>query len=238
MQGSDLIRISRCRLWAVIVCIALTAPSGGTHAHAPQRTRDLHPRLRGLKSSYECAPLEQLQHPHHRVCYFENLLVLNGSVVYIGSDASSIPTINTEYWLGGTLQDYLINYTSIELLQPPPQHVVTITRAVLTDWPFYHNYFHVFAEYLPSLHNVLCKYWNDCTFNANSDLDILLLTPSIPTRHSRAAVRIDAARCISSKPISAISATANNTNTAIVLRNTIAGWGPECRSDHWHCLPW
>ncbi|KAL3152425.1 hypothetical protein ABBQ32_001476 [Trebouxia sp. C0010 RCD-2024] len=194
--------------------------------------------LQGLRSNYTCAPLEAGQHPDHRVCFFKNLLVFNGSLVYLGPDARSIPTINTEYWLGGELQDWLTNFTSIDLLEPRPQHVVTINKAVLTDWPFYHNYFHVFAEYLPSLHNVLCKYWNDCTFDPHTDLDILLLTPGISSNHSRDAVSTDAARCMTAKPISAISTTVNNTHTAVLIKDAIAGWGPECRADHWHCLPW
>ena len=194
--------------------------------------------LQGLQSSYTCAPLEAGQHPDHRVCFFKNLLVFNGSLVYLGGDARSIPTVNTEYWLGGELQDWLTNFTSIDLLQPRPQHVVTINKAALTDWPFYHNYFHVFAEYLPSLHNVLCKYWNDCTFDPHTDLDILLLTPGIHSNHSRDAVSTDAARCMTAKPISAISTTVNNTHTAVLIKDAIAGWGPECRADHWHCLPW
>lgn len=194
--------------------------------------------LQDLQSSYHCAPLEAGQHPDHRVCFFKNLLLFNGSLVYLGPDARSIPTINTEYWLGGELQDWLTNFTSIDLLQPRPQRVVTVNKAVLTDWPFYHNYFHVFAEYLPSLHNVLCKYWDDCTYNPDSDLDILLLTPGIHVNHSRDAVSTDAAKCMTTKPISAISATVNNTHTAVLIKESIAGWGPECRADHWHCLPW
>lgn len=194
--------------------------------------------IQGLQSSYSCVPLEPGQHPDLRVCFFKNLLLFNGSLVYIGSDARSIPTVNTEYWLGGELQDWLTNYTSIELLEPRPQRVVTINRAALTDWPFYHNYFHVFAEYLPSLHNVLCKYWDDCTYNPDSDLDILLLTPGINVNHTRDAVKTDAASCVTSKPISAISATVNNTHTGVLIKESIAGWGPECRADHWHCQPW
>lgn len=207
-------------------------------ASALSSQHELPAELQGLKSSYNCAPLEAGQHPDHRVCFFKNLLVFNGSLVYVGPDARSIPTINTEYWLGGELQDWLTNFTSIELLEPRPQHVVTVNKAALTDWPFYHNYFHVFAEYLPSLHNVLCKYWNDCTFDANTDLDIMLLTPGIHANHSRDAVRTDAARCMTAKPISAISTTVNNTHTAVLIKDAITGWGPECRADHWHCLPW
>ena len=194
--------------------------------------------IQGLQSSYHCAPLEAGQHPDHRVCFFKNLLLFNGSLVYLGPDARSIPAINTEYWLGGTLQESMTNYTSIELLQPRPERVVTVNKAALTDWIFYHNYFHVFAEYLPSLHNVLCKYWDDCTFNSNSDLDIILLTPLIDVNRSRDAVHTDAAACVTSKPISAVSATINNTHTAVLIKDAIAGWGPECRADHWHCLPW
>ncbi len=194
--------------------------------------------LHGLQSSYHCAPLEPGQHPDHRVCFFKNLLLLNGSLVYLGPDARSIPTVNTEYWLGGELQDWLNNFTSVDLLEPRPQRVVTVNKAALTDWPFYHNYFHVFAEYLPSLHNVLCKYWDDCTYNPDSDLDILLLTPGINANHSRDAVHTDAAKCMTPKPISAISATVNNTHTAVLIKDAIAGWGPECRADHWHCQPW
>ena len=207
-------------------------------ASALSSQHELPVELQGLKSSYNCAPLEAGQHPDHRVCFFKNLLVFNGSLVYLGPDARSIPTINTEYWLGGELQDWLTNFTSIELLEPRPQHVVTVNKAALTDWPFYHNYFHVFAEYLPSLHNVLCKYWNDCTFDPNTDLDIMLLTPRIHANHSRDAVRTDAARCMTAKPISAISTTVNNTHTAVLIKDAITGWGPECRADHWHCLPW
>ena len=198
----------------------------------------LPPDLLGLQSSYVCEPPEPGQHPDHRVCFFKNLLMLNGSLVYVGPDATSIPTINTEYWLGGKLQDWMSNFTSIEMLQPQPRHVVTVDKAALTDWPFYHNYFHVFAEYLPSLHNVLCKYWNDCTFSPQSTLNVVLLTPGIPTNRSRHAVHTDAARCVTSRPISALSATVNNTQTAVLLMDAVAGWGPECRADHWHCLPW
>jgi hypothetical protein len=194
--------------------------------------------IQGLQSSYHCAPLEAGQHPEHRVCFLKNLLLFNGSLVYLGPDARSIPPINTEYWLGGTLQQWMTNYTSIELLEPRPERVVTVNKAALTDWIFYHNYFHVFAEYLPSLHNVLCKHWGDCTFNPNSDLDIILLTPGIDVNRSRDAVHTDAAACVTSKPISATSATINNTHTAVLIKEAIAGWGPECRADHWHCLPW
>ncbi len=194
--------------------------------------------IQGLQSSYHCAPLEAEQHPEHRVCFFKNLLLFNGTLVYLGPDARSIPSINTEYWLGGTLQQWMTNYTSIELLEPRPERVVTVNKAALTDWIFYHNYFHVFAEYLPSLHNVLCKHWGDCTFNPNSDLDIILLTPGIDVNRSRDAVHTDAAACVTSKPISATSATINNTHTAVLIKEAIAGWGPECRADHWHCLPW
>ena len=194
--------------------------------------------IQGLQSSCHCAPLEAGQHPDHRVCFFKNLLLFNGSLVYLGPDARSIPPINSEYWLGGTLQESMTNYTSIELLEPRPERVVTVNKAALTDWIFYHNYFHVFAEYLPSLHNVLCKYWDDCTYNPNSDLDIILLTPGIDANHSRDAVHTDSAACVTSKPISAISATINNTHTAVLIKDAIAGWGPECRADHWHCLPW
>lgn len=198
----------------------------------------VHPQLRGVTSRFTCAPLETAQHPEHRVCFFKNLLVYNGSLVYIGPDALSIPTINTEYWLGGTLQDWMTNFTSIDQLDPQPRHVTTVNRAALTDWPFYHNYFHVFAEYLPSLHNVLCRYWHDCSYDTQSDLEVLLLTPGIPTNQSSNAVRTDAAKCLTHRAISALSGTANNTRTAVLLKDAIAGWGPECRADHWHCLPW
>ena len=194
--------------------------------------------LQGLRSTHHCAPSEPGQHLGHRVCYFSNLLLLNGSVVYCGPDAASIPSINVEYWLGKTLQEHLITVSSIDLLQRQPQQVVTVNKAVLLDWTFYHNYFHVFAEYLPTLHNLLCKYWNDCSYSPDSDLDIVLLTDGIDTERSRNAVHNEATKCVTSKPISALSATDGNTHTAVLIKEAIVGWGPECRSDHHHCLPW
>ena len=223
---------------AVSVIVLFSFCSWGDTARPPGPP--LPVELQGLQSAHHCAPLELGQHPDHRVCFFKNLVLFNGTLHYFGSDTDikSVPTINTEYWLGGELQDWLANYTSIDLLKPRPRHVVTVNRAALTDWPFYHNYFHVFAEYLPSLHNVLCKYWDDCKYDPNSDLDILLLTPGIPVNDTTDAVHTDAARCMTSKPISAIAATINNTQTAVLIKEAIAGWGPECRADHWHCLPW
>ena len=215
----------------LIGCLCFAGAHGLVQRRLPQE-------LRGIRSSHSCTPIEPGQHPDHRVCFFTDLLVYNGSLIYIGDDARQIPTVNTEYWLGGQLQDWLTNVTAIDRLPTWPQRTIEVERAALSDWPFYHNYFHVFAEYLPSLHNVLCRYWNDCSYNAHTDLDILLLTPGVPFNHSRNAVQTDAARCVTNKPISAISATDNNTRVAILLKEAVAGWGPECRADHWHCQPW
>lgn len=60
------------------------------------------------------------------------------------------------------LKSYLKVVTPAQL--PPLSDVPTtiVDEAVFLHFIFYFNYYHVFAEYAPTLHNVVCKYWGKC----------------------------------------------------------------------------
>lgn len=74
----------------------------------------------------------------------------------------------------GLLKSYLKITTPAQL---PPIHNLPITivdEAIFLHFIFYFNYYHVFAEYAPTLHNVVCKYWGKCTYNPKEKLRIFM----------------------------------------------------------------
>lgn len=62
----------------------------------------------------------------------------------------------------GLLKSYLKVVTPAQLPALGGLPTTIVDEAVFLHFIFYFNYYHVFAEYAPTLHNVVCKYWGKC----------------------------------------------------------------------------
>ena len=123
-------------------------------------------------------------------------------------------------------------YQELGLAAPESVTVTRITRAVLQYWLFPWNYYHMLAEYLPTLHNHLCKYWGDCDHDPHSDLHILL------RNHLKKGVAAtEAVKAITGQPITSIWELGNGdaTTEVLLVDQMLVGVGIECRMDHLHC---
>ena len=64
--------------------------------------------------------------------------------------------------LRGLLKSYLKVVTPSQLRALGALPTTIVDEAIFLHFIFYFNYYHVFSEYAPTLHNVVCKYWGKC----------------------------------------------------------------------------
>jgi hypothetical protein len=124
-------------------------------------------------------------------------------------------------------------YHDLPVAAPESVTVTRIARAVLGYWLFPWNYYHMLAEYLPTLHNHLCKYWKDCDHDPHSDLHILLRN-----YHLRKGIAApEAVSAITAEPITSIWGLGEGdpTTEVLLIDKMLVGVGIECRMDHLHC---
>lgn len=101
-------------------------------------------------------------------------------------------------------------------------------------------------QYLPIIHNLVCTYWGDCTYDPGSDLRLILYTDRgnnthfLHNRDLPEAQAFEAPRCLAGpNPLVSSDSPGNSSaNQLVLFDRLLTGWGPQCRSDPIHCQPW
>ncbi len=56
-----------------------------------------------MVSQHQCLPVAPGQHPENTICKYQDLVLYNGQLYYVSPTALTLPTVNMDFWLGGTL---------------------------------------------------------------------------------------------------------------------------------------
>lgn len=110
--------------------------------------------------------------PAHRVCVFKNLVMFQGRLYYIYSDARpEIPDIQVNFHHDFHFEVALVHVSAIS----PEMHAAatqaeTITAATLTWRQWHLNYYHGLGESVFEVHSLACKWLHYCGTANSSDL--------------------------------------------------------------------
>lgn len=116
--------------------------------------------------------------------------------------------------------------------------ILHIPRVVVAGFSFYHNFYHAFAEYAPAVHSLVCRMWGACTYNANDDLTVVMANrPNIAPHHNEHPVSAAAMQCVTKVQVVHFWHPRFE-NKLVVFDRALVGFGPECRADQFHCMPW
>lgn len=143
--------------------------------------------------------------------------------------------------------DWFVPNTSVPLAHAQSLHalgikssteVMHIPRVVVAGFSFYHNFYHAFAEYAPAVHSLVCRLWGACTYDPNDDLTVVMANrPTISPHHNEHPVSAAAMQCVTKAPVVHFWHPRFE-NKLVIFDRALVGFGPECRADQFHCMPW
>lgn len=182
-------------------------------------------------SSHKCIDEENKLEDEHRVCFFYDVFYFQGRLHYVSEDPKVvIPKISVRHGASNEHNGFLnpvvihpsaVNFTQFsKVIQYGPETDVYLWSTVPEN-----NWFHQTGEYMPTLHNTICKYLGRCTY---ADRRGLVLFEIFPGDFPWAPWLQDLVSCFSENP--KVNVGGSRASVGQFISKALAGVGPECRA--------
>lgn len=217
----------------------------GHKVHFPTDEGDDLGRLPLRYTSHKCSGLLF----EHRVCHLYNVILWNGTFLYVGddhTDNSTLPNVQMTYIAADPFR-FKTNLTSVMNSTDPGQYTkeglfdwgstpkIVIEEAMVFYMSYHNNYGHLMGETAPLLHQLLCTYMGRCSYSPKDREGVQIFMynkqPNVTTIMPK-AIREELWPCFTDHPVLRMN-DGSIRGKAILIKHLVAGVGPSCRGFPW-----